>query len=146
MNIAVGNDHAGYEIKLVVLEWLKRKGYEVKNFGTDSPEAFIEGTNLVFTASGRSPPLVNLKVSDGRLTVSVDIELRIISGSWLNDPDAPALRLQNGTSGTATRDPEEEAGPLLAVVLLRFFQAQRFSQQRRLRHSCTQWIWPDVRF
>ena len=39
MKIAVGNDHAGYEIKLVVLEWLKEKGYEVKNFGTDSSES-----------------------------------------------------------------------------------------------------------
>lgn len=39
MKIAVGNDHAGYKLKLVVLEWLNEKGYEVKNFGTDSPKA-----------------------------------------------------------------------------------------------------------
>lgn len=39
MKIAVGNDHAGYEIKLVVMDWLKKKGYEIKNFGTDSPDS-----------------------------------------------------------------------------------------------------------
>ena len=39
MKVAVGNDHAGYEIKLVVLEWLKEQGYEVRNFGTDSPDS-----------------------------------------------------------------------------------------------------------
>jgi ribose 5-phosphate isomerase B len=39
MKIAVGNDHAGYEIKLVVLKWLKEQGYEIKNFGTDSPDS-----------------------------------------------------------------------------------------------------------
>ena len=39
MKIAVGNDHAGYEIKLVVLEWLNEQGYKVKNFGTDSPDS-----------------------------------------------------------------------------------------------------------
>jgi ribose 5-phosphate isomerase B len=37
--IAIGNDHAGYEMKEVVLEWLEGKGYEIKNFGTDSPES-----------------------------------------------------------------------------------------------------------
>jgi ribose 5-phosphate isomerase B len=37
--IAIGNDHAGYEMKEVVLEWLEEKGYEIKNFGTDSPES-----------------------------------------------------------------------------------------------------------
>jgi ribose 5-phosphate isomerase B len=39
MNIAVGNDHAGYEMKLIILEWLEQEGYQVKNFGTDTPES-----------------------------------------------------------------------------------------------------------
>ncbi len=36
MKIAIGNDHAGYEIKLVVKEWLEEQGYDVSNYGTDS--------------------------------------------------------------------------------------------------------------
>ncbi len=39
MKIAIGNDHAGYEIKRVLKEWLEEQGYEIKNYGTDSPEA-----------------------------------------------------------------------------------------------------------
>ena len=39
MKITIGNDHAGYEMKLIVLEWLKSQGFEVANFGTDSPES-----------------------------------------------------------------------------------------------------------
>ncbi len=39
MIIAIGNDHGGYEMKLVILEWIKNQGYELKNFGTDSPES-----------------------------------------------------------------------------------------------------------
>jgi ribose 5-phosphate isomerase B len=39
MKIAIGNDHAGYKIKLVVMEWLKGKGYEVRNYGTDSTDS-----------------------------------------------------------------------------------------------------------
>jgi ribose 5-phosphate isomerase B len=39
MKIAIGNDHAGYELKLVLSDWLKEQGYDVKDYGTDSSEA-----------------------------------------------------------------------------------------------------------
>jgi len=34
MKIAVGNDHAGYQIKLAVMDWMNGKGYDVEDFGT----------------------------------------------------------------------------------------------------------------
>jgi ribose 5-phosphate isomerase B len=37
--IAVGADHAGFEYKQVIVEWLKRQGYQVKDFGTHSAES-----------------------------------------------------------------------------------------------------------
>jgi ribose 5-phosphate isomerase B len=37
--IAIGADHAGYEYKELIKEWLDQKGYEVKDFGTHSPES-----------------------------------------------------------------------------------------------------------
>jgi ribose 5-phosphate isomerase B len=39
MKIAIGNDHAGYEIKRVIIEWLGDQGHEVMNYGTDSAQA-----------------------------------------------------------------------------------------------------------
>lgn len=36
MKIAIGCDHAGYEIKLAVMEWMHDKGYEAEDFGTYS--------------------------------------------------------------------------------------------------------------
>ena len=35
--ITVGSDHAGYSLKLTVIEHLKERGYEVIDVGTDSP-------------------------------------------------------------------------------------------------------------
>ena len=35
--ITIGSDHAGYELKLLVIEHLKERGYEVIDVGTDSP-------------------------------------------------------------------------------------------------------------
>jgi ribose 5-phosphate isomerase B len=39
MKIAIGNDHAGYKIKMIVLDWLREQGYEIKDYGTDSPDS-----------------------------------------------------------------------------------------------------------
>ena len=37
--IGVANDHAGFELKLKIIDYLCNKGYEVINFGADTEEA-----------------------------------------------------------------------------------------------------------
>ncbi|MFO0507157.1 MAG: ribose 5-phosphate isomerase B [Chryseotalea sp.] len=37
--IAIGSDHAGFEYKTALLQWLQNNGYTVKDFGTYSLEA-----------------------------------------------------------------------------------------------------------
>jgi len=37
--IPIGNDHAGYELKLYLKEFLTKKGYVLKNFGCDSTDS-----------------------------------------------------------------------------------------------------------
>ena len=39
MKIAIASDHAGYELKNKLRSVLERKGYQVHDFGTDSPES-----------------------------------------------------------------------------------------------------------
>lgn len=39
MKIAIGNDHAAVEMKNEISEYLREKGYEVINYGTDSNES-----------------------------------------------------------------------------------------------------------
>lgn len=39
MKIGICNDHAGFEYKTKLLAYLLGKGYEIVNFGTDSPES-----------------------------------------------------------------------------------------------------------
>lgn len=36
MKISIGNDHAGPEYKSAILEFLKLKGHEITNYGTDT--------------------------------------------------------------------------------------------------------------
>lgn len=37
--IAIGGDHAGFELKQKMVDWLKRSGFESKDFGTYSSES-----------------------------------------------------------------------------------------------------------
>src|SRR5690242_19103539 len=39
MKIDIGSDHAGFEYKEQIRKFLKELGHEVKDFGTDSPQA-----------------------------------------------------------------------------------------------------------
>ncbi len=39
MKIGICSDHAGFEYKGIVMSYLLNKGYDVVNFGTDSPES-----------------------------------------------------------------------------------------------------------
>ena len=36
IKIAVGSDHAGYQLKSQIIEWLEDNGYKVEDFGTKS--------------------------------------------------------------------------------------------------------------
>ena len=39
MKIAIGADHGGYELKGKVIDFLKKEGYDVEDFGTHSKES-----------------------------------------------------------------------------------------------------------
>ena len=45
--IAMGTDHAGYELKEILKSHLENQGYEVSDFGTDSSDQWITRTIYV---------------------------------------------------------------------------------------------------
>ena len=49
-SIAVGGDHAGYEYKAAVQEYLESKGHTVLNFGTNGPDS-VDYPDFVHTAA-----------------------------------------------------------------------------------------------
>ena len=39
MKIAIGNDHAGVDLKFRIIKYLEEKGHQVKNFGTNNRDS-----------------------------------------------------------------------------------------------------------
>ena len=63
MKIGIGNDHAAVELKNIISEHLKERGYEVVNFGTDTSESF-------------DYPIAGYKV--GKAVANGDVDLGIL--------------------------------------------------------------------
>lgn len=40
--IAIGSDHAGYDLKMEIIKQLQNKGFEVRDFGTDSADCSVD--------------------------------------------------------------------------------------------------------
>lgn len=50
MTIYLGSDHAGYKLKEKVKEYLKKKGYSIRDFGTNSEEP-VDYPDFIFLAA-----------------------------------------------------------------------------------------------
>ena len=86
MKIGIGNDHAAVDMKNEISEYLKEKGYEVVNYGTDSNEScdYPVYGEKVETAKMIVDEWLNAEFMGGkherRVNMLMDIEKRKIHG------------------------------------------------------------------
>jgi ribose 5-phosphate isomerase B len=106
MKIALGTDHAGYEYKEAIKQYLSEHGHEVEDFGTHSPEpcdypdfiypaaqAVAHGhceRAIVLGGSGNGETIVANKVRSVRCAVCFNEELARLSRAH-NDANAMAI-------------------------------------------------------
>lgn len=106
MKIALGTDHAGYEYKEAIKQYLTEQGHEVEDFGTHSPEpcdypdfiypaahAVAQGhcdRAIVLGGSGNGETIVANKVRGVRCAVCWSEELARLSRAH-NDANAMSI-------------------------------------------------------
>lgn len=53
MKVAIGSDHAGYPLKAHLADFLRGKGYEVTDMGTDDPQRSVDYSDFAQAVSQR---------------------------------------------------------------------------------------------
>ena len=75
MKIGIGNDHSAVELKNEITEYLKKKGYEVVNYGTDSKESF----NYAISGEAVGNAVANKEVDLGICICGTGIGVSIVA-------------------------------------------------------------------
>ncbi|MDD3236488.1 MAG: ribose 5-phosphate isomerase B [Candidatus Gastranaerophilales bacterium] len=75
IKIAIGADHGGYQLKNKIIDYLKENGYEVKDFGTNSPES----VDYPVIAKEVSKSIVNGNFDRGILVCGTGLGMAIVA-------------------------------------------------------------------
>lgn len=102
MKIAIGSDHAGFELKEQVKKILTKMGHEVLDFGTDSKES-VDYPDYAFkvartVAGGEVERGVAICWTGGGMTITANKVKGIRAGLCLNREMAYYSRLHNDTN------------------------------------------------
>lgn len=136
MRVAIGADHAGYELKKEVVDVLRSAGHEVLDFGTNGPEPvdYPDYARFVCTAirNGEADRGVLLCGSGAGVTVAAN-KMRGIRAALCHDAYTAHQSVEHDNVNVmciGTR----VIGPALAFDLLHAWLAATFSgEQRHLR-------------
>lgn len=78
MKIAIGNDHGGYQLKLLLVQKLKQLGVEVVNFGSESTEI----VRYPYYAAKVCNAILDHQVDRGILICSTGIGMSIVANKF----------------------------------------------------------------
>src|SRR2546426_6314267 len=140
MKVAIGADHAGFEMKERVKQYLESKGHAVQDFGTHSPEstdyppyAFRVGEairdgkadrGILLCDSGNGIAIAANKVEGIRATICLNVKMADLARRH-NDSNVLVL----GSAFTAL----EALGPILDTWLTTGFDGDRKDGERHAR-------------
>jgi ribose 5-phosphate isomerase B len=136
MKIAMGSDHAGFELKEAVKQQLEAEGHEVEDVGTDSSESTdyppfaAKAAELV--ADGRSERGV-LVCGSGNGVMIVANKIDGIRAVNARDPDEAEMSRRHNNANVVTlsgqRLSPEEAAPIVDTFLSTGFDGGRHERR-----------------
>ncbi|MCP4632668.1 MAG: ribose 5-phosphate isomerase B [candidate division Zixibacteria bacterium] len=136
MNIAIGSDHAGLELKDKVIDYLKSKGLDVTNHGTDSkestdyPEYAYKVTKDVI--EGRSDKGILICWTGNGMVITANKVKGIRAGLCLNERMAELTRQHNDANVLCLASlftKSEEAYKIIDKFLTSEFEGGRHSRR-----------------
>ena len=135
MKIAIGNDHGGVELKQHLVEYLKGKGFEVVNFGSD----VTESTDYPIYAERVSKAVVSDECDRGILIcgtgIGISISANKIHGvrcALCSEPVSAALARQHNDANIVAMG-ARTIGPVVAEGIVDVFLNTEFQGGRHQR-------------
>lgn len=137
MRIAIGSDHAGFELKQWLIEALREDGHELSDYGTDSKDS----CDYPDFAEAVGAAIVNGNADRGILICGTGIGMAIaankvagIRAACCSEPVSARLTRQDNDSNVLTLG-GRLLGPLMALEVARVWLATPYAggrHQRRL--------------
>ena len=135
MKIAIGNDHGGVELKQYLVQYLKEKGYEVVNFGSD----VTESTDYPIYAERVSKAVVSGECDKGILIcgtgIGISISANKIHGvrcALCSEPVSAQLARQHNDANIVAMG-ARTIGPVMAEGIVDVFLNTEFQGGRHQR-------------
>lgn len=134
MKIAIGCDHGGYVLKPEIMEYLKKNGYEILDFGTDNAEQSVDYPDYGYQVA---MAVRNKEADLGILLCGTGIGISITANKV---PGIRCALVSDTFSAHATREHNDAniiamggrtIGPGLAVDLVDTFLHAEFSHGER---------------
>src|SRR5687768_3864127 len=134
MKIAIGSDHAGFKYKSNIIEHLKSRGYEVKDFGTYSEES-CNYPEFVFpvakaVAAGEFDRCIVLGGSGNGEAMAANRVKGVRAGLCWNEESARATRKHNDANVLSLG--ERMMTPEMALQIVDIFLSEEFEGGRHV--------------
>ncbi len=101
MKIIIGSDHAGYDLRLSVIEKLRRENHEVIDCGTSNPNASnyaVEGIKVGENVA-QNENSVGIVICGSGIGISIAVnKVRGIRCALVNDPETAGLSRQHNNA------------------------------------------------
>ena len=135
MKIAIGSDHAGFKYKSNIIEHLKARGYEVKDFGTYSEES-CNYPEFIFpvakaVAAGEYDRGIVLGGSGNGEAMAANRVKGVRAGLCWNEESARATRKHNDANVLSLG--ERMMTPEMALKIVDIFLSEEFEGGRHVR-------------
>lgn len=135
MKIAIGNDHVGVELKQHLIQYLEAKGYEMVNFGADTPAS----TDYPIYAERVSKAVVSGECDRGILICGTGLGISISANkvhgvrcAVCSEPVSAELARQHNDANIIAMG-ARTIGPVMAEALVDVFLTTEFQAGRHQR-------------
>lgn len=131
--IAVGADHAGFELKQIVAKWLAEAGYQVNDLGTNSAEAcdYPDFAQAVGEAVSRKQAELGILVCGSGVGASVAVnKVPGVRGALCHDTFSARQGREDDDTNVLCLG-ARVIGQSLALEVVKAFTAARFSHADR---------------